>query len=108
MRLKILWTATVARPGTFQVGNTISSKGRLVERTIERALAQDDHKRLRAGVEKLLDLFAEGERWAMEYVRDTLDGRPTQRIDANITAKMSDIGILANAIANKTIELDED
>jgi hypothetical protein len=65
----------------FQEGNTLGAKSRRVERMLERAVLQDDEKRLRQGVEKVLDLFAEGERWAVEFVRDTLDGKPKQAVD---------------------------
>ena len=46
------------------------------------AIEQDDWKRVRAGIERVLDLCAAGERWALEIVRDTLDGRPAQSITA--------------------------
>ena len=65
----------------FEAGNKAAAKGRKVERMISRALLQEDDKRLRLGIESLLDKVAEGERWALEFVRDTLDGKPKQQVD---------------------------
>lgn len=65
----------------FEEGNKAAAKGRRVEKLIERALLQEDDKRLREGVEKLLDAVAEGERWALEFVTDRLDGKPRQAVD---------------------------
>lgn len=65
----------------FEEGNKAAAKGRKVEKLIERALLQEDDKRLREGVEKLLDAVSEGERWALEFVTDRLDGKPRQAVD---------------------------
>jgi hypothetical protein len=65
----------------FEEGNQLAAKGRKVEKMIERALLQEDDKRLREGVEKLLDNVANGERWALEFVRDSIDGKPKQAVD---------------------------
>ena len=48
---------------------------------LTRALKQEDGKRVRAAAEKLLDLAAAGEAWAIKELRDTLDGKPSQAID---------------------------
>jgi hypothetical protein len=64
----------------FEEGNQAAAKGRKVEKLIERALLQEDDKRLRQGIEKLLDSVAEGERWALEFVRDSIDGKPKQQV----------------------------
>lgn len=66
----------------FEKGNQLAAKGRKVERMIERALVQEDDRRLREGVEKVLDLFSQGDRWAVEFVTDRIDGKAaqTQRI----------------------------
>lgn len=48
--------------------------------TLNRAIAQDDSKRLRAAVEKLLDKAADGEPWALGMLGDRLDGKPAQAI----------------------------
>jgi hypothetical protein len=43
------------------------------------AIAQDDRVRVRKAVEKLLDLAAEGEPWAIKELADRLDGKPVQQ-----------------------------
>ena len=48
--------------------------------TLHRALDQEDAKRLRACVEKLLDLAADGEQWAAQMLADRLDGKAHQTI----------------------------
>lgn len=47
---------------------------------LHRAITQEDGKRVRAAAEKLLDLAAQGEPWAVKELRDTLDGKPAQII----------------------------
>ena len=45
---------------------------------------RDDYTRLRKGVNKLLDRFSkEGGIREAEFIRDTLDGKPNQRIEMN-------------------------
>jgi len=72
-------------PGGAPAKNDNAGKRRLFERTVLRALTQDDGVRLRAAAERLLDLAASGERWAVECLRDTLDGKPKQAIDIDVT-----------------------
>jgi hypothetical protein len=43
-------------------------------------LIQDDGARLRAGVEKLLDAFGNGEQWAINLVWDRLEGKPAPQV----------------------------
>lgn len=64
----------------FEEGNQAAAKGRKVEKMLERILLQDDDKRLRQGLETVMDKFAEGERWAVEFVTDRLDGKATQKV----------------------------
>jgi len=47
---------------------------------LQRAIAQDDGKRLRGAAEKLLDLADAGESWAVRELADRLDGKPAQTI----------------------------
>ena len=82
----------------FELGNTASAKGRRVEKLIERACLQDDDKRLRQGVEQVLDLFAQGDKWAVEYVTDRLDGKPRQSMDLNARVGLIDLGVLAGQL----------
>jgi len=51
---------------------------------LERAIAQDDKDRIRKGIEKVLDFYAEGEQWAVEFVAERLDGKPTQQLDMRV------------------------
>lgn len=47
---------------------------------LKRAIAQDDAKRLRDAAEKLLDLAANGEAWAVKELADRTDGKTTQPV----------------------------
>ena len=62
------------------IGNQYAARSRRFYDAVNRALTQDDGKRLRAAAEKLLDLAAEGEQWACIALRDTLDGKPAQAL----------------------------
>lgn len=42
--------------------------------------SESDPQGLRKIVGKVVDLAEAGERWAAEFVRDTIDGKPTQAI----------------------------
>jgi hypothetical protein len=64
----------------FKLGNTLAAKGRLFDNALRRAIAQDDGKRLRDAAEKLLDLAAAGEPWAINTLADRLDGKAPQSI----------------------------
>lgn len=43
--------------------------------------AEGDKRGMRAVAIKVWDLAEEGERWATEFIRDTIDGKPTQQVD---------------------------
>jgi hypothetical protein len=63
------------------VGNQNAKKENRVWRsTLDRAIAQDDSDRLRKAAEKLLDLAAAGESWAVKELADRLDGKAPQAI----------------------------
>jgi hypothetical protein len=47
---------------------------------LNRAIAQDDGRRLRSAAEKLLDLASTGEQWAVKELADRLDGKPAQTV----------------------------
>lgn len=67
------------------LGNTNGAKSRVFEQALKRAALKDDWKRLHAGVEKVWDAVEQGDRWAIEFVRDTLDGKPKpEAIDTRI------------------------
>jgi hypothetical protein len=75
------------KPGVS--GNPLgsASPGALKEKKVlaalERAIAQDNGERIRKGVEVILDLFAKGERWAVEFIADRTDGKPIQQLSAS-------------------------
>lgn len=47
---------------------------------LDRAIVQEDGARLRAAAEKLLDLAAAGEPFAMQMLADRLDGKAVQQV----------------------------
>jgi hypothetical protein len=67
----------------FEKGNQLAAKRREFQKKMRAAIEQDDWKRVRAGIEVVLNLCATGERWALELVRDTLDGKPVSQIEAH-------------------------
>ena len=74
----------------FQKGNKFG-RGAASQRPALRALkmslaaAGDDDKALRRIMDKVVETAMEGERWAVEFVADRLDGKPKQQIDQSIT-----------------------
>jgi hypothetical protein len=80
----------------FEEGNKLGRKRRKFEQAIDRAILSDNGDRLRAAAEKIVDLASQGERWACEFLRDTLDGKPAQQIVATDTEGRSlAIGLVA-------------
>ena len=47
---------------------------------LDRAIAQEDGKKLRDAADKLLELAAQGEPWAVQMLADRLDGKPAQQV----------------------------
>lgn len=62
------------------LGNTNAAKAKIVYDAIRKAQAQDDKGRLDKAAQTVLTLASEGERWALEFLRDTLDGKPAQSV----------------------------
>jgi hypothetical protein len=63
------------------IGNSNASKeNRRWAETLNRAIAQDDSKRLRAAAEALLDQAAKGDLPAIRELADRLDGKPHQTL----------------------------
>jgi CHASE3 domain sensor protein len=82
----------------FEQGNTLAAKRRQFEQAVRRSLAADDYASLRKIVDKVRDLAETGERWAVELIRDTLDGKPAQQIIATDNEGRSlAIGLVAYA-----------
>ena len=67
---------------------------------LDRAIVQEDGKRLRAAAEKLLDHAAAGESWAMQMLADRLDGKPSQQIDHGNADGRPFVLTMANADAD--------
>jgi hypothetical protein len=63
-----------------QPGNTNATKNKVWIEALNRSIAQDDGKRLRAAAEKLLDLAVEGNVPALKELGDRLDGKPAQAV----------------------------
>lgn len=72
------------------IGNT-NGKGKLFSSALKRAIAQDDGNRLRAAAEKLLDLAAAGESWAVKELADRLDGKSVQSVEVADTRDVSEL-----------------
>lgn len=47
---------------------------------LDRAIAQEDGKKLRDAADKLLANAAAGEPWAIQMLADRLDGKPAQQV----------------------------
>ena len=73
----------------FEKGKSGNPKGRGKDKHVMTALmlemkqreANGDHKGMRRVAGKVWDLAEEGERWAVEFIRDTIDGKPAQQIN---------------------------
>ena len=61
-------------------GNQNAAKGARFARIFERISAEEEYKRITAGINKSLDKFANGDLKAGEFARDTMDGKPSQMI----------------------------
>jgi hypothetical protein len=69
----------VWKPG--ETGNPEGSrKMKLWRESLDRAITQDDGKRLRAAAERLLDMAADGDIAALNHLADRLDGKPAQAL----------------------------
>jgi hypothetical protein len=62
------------------IGNQNAAKSRVFSDALRRAIAQDDGVRIRKAAEKMLDLAAEGEQWAVKEVFDRLEGKAAQSL----------------------------
>lgn len=69
---------------------------------LERALAQDDGKRLRGAIEKMLDAAQAGEQWAIQFLADRLDGKAAQTVSVIRDARELTDSDLANIAAGSS------
>lgn len=71
-------------------GNPNGSSGpKRFQNALERALAQDDSKRLRQAIESMLDEAAKGKEWAIQFLADRLDGKAAQTV--TVTRNVTDL-----------------
>ena len=63
-----------------QIGNTNAAKARKFYDAMMKAAAEDDWSKLRRIADKTLAMAEAGEAWAVQTVRDTLDGKPAQTV----------------------------
>ncbi len=70
---------TTTNKGGAPVGNNNAGKGSQLSALLHAALNANDRLKLRLGVEKVADAFAEGERWAIEFVFDRFEGKPVAK-----------------------------
>jgi hypothetical protein len=75
----------------FKKGNQLGANSKRVQSLLERLATQDDSRKLRAGLEKVMELFAEGDKWAIEYVTDRLDGKAAQTTNVNVTRHLKEL-----------------
>lgn len=72
----------------WKPGETGNPKGQIKEKkfiaALERAIAQDDGKRLREAAEGLLDAAAAKEPWAVKELADRLDGKSHQSVTTEL------------------------
>ena len=66
---------TTKNKGGAPVGNNNAGKGSQLTALLHAALNSNDRLKMRLGVEKVADAFAEGERWAVEFVFDRFEGK---------------------------------
>lgn len=78
------------------LGNQNAAKGRRMARILESVCAEDEYKLLKEGARKALEQFAAGDIKSGEFVRDTVDGKPTQTIAGDAESPL-------RVIVNKTV-----
>lgn len=68
-------------PGGAPLGNTNGTKHKPLADMLRKLSVQEDHKRLRAGADKVLTAIEAGEEWALVFYRDTTEGKPKQQTE---------------------------
>ena len=75
----------------FEKGNRAAAKSKLFDNTLRRAIAEDDGKKVRKCIDKLLTLASQGEAWAVRELADRLDGKAAQMIEVRQSADVQDL-----------------
>lgn len=75
----------------FEKGNRAAAKSKLFDNTLRRAIAEDDGKKVRRCIDKLLTLAAQGEAWAVRELADRLDGKAAQMIEVHQSSDVQDM-----------------
>jgi hypothetical protein len=63
------------------VGNKNAAKGAQLTAMLEFALNKNDKELLRKGIDNVAKSFAEGERWAIEFAFDRIEGKSVARTE---------------------------
>mgnify|MGYP001560785995 CR=1 FL=1 len=72
------------KPG--QSGNPSGNqRQKKFQQALDRAILADDGQKLREAADKVYALAAAGEEWAIQFLADRLDGKPTQQLDMRVT-----------------------
>jgi hypothetical protein len=82
---KLMVESIMAAP----LGNKNATKNKPFAEAINRAIAQDDGKRLRAIAEALLTKAADGDISAIKEFADRVDGKVMQAVEANVTGNVT-------------------
>lgn len=69
--------------GGAPVGNKNAAKARQMSAMLEHALNANNRHKLREGIDKISNAFAEGEVWAVNFVFDRIEGKPTQKLEGS-------------------------
>ena len=71
----------------------------VIERTLRVAVMRDDCKRLRSGIEKLMERVAAGDHAALDWVTCRLEGKAKQSVDIGGPVPIYDARQLAKEVA---------
>lgn len=94
----------------FEKGKSGNPEGRKPNKpfldALNRAIKQDDSKRIREAAEKLLDFAAEGEAWAIKELADRLDGKATQTMANDPENPLDMFAVIERVIIDKASDRD--
>jgi len=64
-----------------KVTNSASWRWRHVDGILRRACIQEDWRRVKLGIEAVLNMAAQGDKWAITFIAERLDGKPRQQLE---------------------------